>query len=267
MDNTFEPFLTLEVRNGLVQHMLDEAPNECCGVITLSKGKYAYIRKENVHREPEHHFSFDKKTKAEVNTKKSVVAYCHSHPTGPAVPSKKDMEIQTAIRKPSVIASVSPDTGLIDLFSFGDHLLDAPLEGRDFRYGQFDCLHAIRSYVWQIEQRYMPPAPASEDGWWNIGKDDPAELADNPNLYEKNFKNYGYREFTPDLENPSSVNYPREGDILLMQMGAPVINHAAVYIGNNLIYHHRFGKQSGTTPIGYVLGANYIRKWVRHEQN
>jgi cell wall-associated NlpC family hydrolase len=154
--------------------------------------------------------------------------------------------------------------GIIEVFSFGDHLLDAPLNEREFRFNVFDCLSALRSWVWQNEGRYMPPK-AYEAGWWTVGMDDPSKLSDNPNLYEKHFEDYGYREFTPDFNNANSMWHPKVGDVLLMQMGAPVINHVAVYEGNNLIYHHRVNHKSGPTPIGYLLGTNVIRKWVRYE--
>ncbi|HEU5092912.1 MAG TPA: Mov34/MPN/PAD-1 family protein, partial [Nitrospira sp.] len=262
--NELEPFLTLEVRNALTQHMVDEGDRECCGLITLSKGKYAYVRSENVHPEPEKSFRFDKQTNVDLSRKKSIVAYCHSHPNGPQVPSQHDTEKQDQIKKPAVIVARNPLTGVIDLFSFGDHLLEAPLDRRDFRYNVFDCLAALRSEVWQREGRYMPPA-FSENGWWLVGYRNPAEVRDNLNLYERNFERYGYREFTVDLENSSSPYAPKIGDVLMMQLGAPVINHVAVYVGNNLIYHHRQDKLSGHTPIGYVLGAGYVRKWVRHE--
>lgn len=264
--NELEPFLTLAVKNALTRHMIAQGDNECCGLITLSKGEYEYHPVENVHPKPEESFRFDKQTNADVSRKKSIVAYCHSHPHGPQVPSQHDTEAQARIGKPAVIVARNPATGVIDLFSFGDHLLEAPLDQRDFRYNVFDCLSALRSWVWQNEGRYMPPA-FSEDGWWLVGKDSFAELPNNLNLYDKNFARYGYREFTVDLDNPASKYAPKIGDVLMMQLGAPVVNHVAVYVGNNLIYHHRQGKRSGKTPIGYVLGQNCVRKWVRHEDN
>lgn len=263
LDNC-EPFITHEIRSAIIQHMKAEAPKECCGLITLTRGKYNYEPKDNVHADPEHFFSFDKENKVAIQRRKSVVAYVHSHPTGPSVPSQRDVEVQLSVKKPSLIGYCDPTTGVVDLFSFGDHLLEAPLDGRIFRYNQFDCVFALRSWVWQNEKRYMPPPPTSSDGWWVIGAQEPDKLSENPDLYTKNFKNYGYEEFTPDLGNPSSEWHPKTGDVMLMQLAAPVINHAAVYTGNNLLYHHRAGKLSGPQAAGYLLPST--RKWVRYHE-
>jgi proteasome lid subunit RPN8/RPN11 len=264
MDNKLEPFLTLEVRNAIFQHMVEAGEHECCGLITLSSGEYKYVPQENVSANPTETFSFSKEVKAKMSRSKSVVAIAHSHPNGPDTPSAMDMKTQISLKAPSVIAYRNPDTGVVGIFSFGDHLLDAELVGRDFRYNQFDCVQALRSWVWQNEKRYMPPPPPSDNGWWMRGADNAEELTENLNLYERNFERYGYKVYTPDLDGHSEWS-PRVGDVLLMQLGAPVINHAAVYVGDNLVYHHRAGKQSNYNPIGYFLNMGYIRKWVRHE--
>lgn len=260
-----EPFLTKDTRNAIVTHALEDLSVEVCGLIKLSTGgEYEYERVGNLHPEPGQHFRLSKSDAARLRTKKNVVAYVHSHPNGPVWPSENDVAVQLRIGKPSVIVARDIDSGAVEVFSFGDHLLDAPLIEREFRFNVYDCLAALRSWVWQHKGRHMP-GKAYAPGWWDIGKEDPSQLADNPNLYEKCFEEYGYQLFDPDFTNPESPNHPKIGDVLLMQMGAPVVNHVAVYEGNNLIYHHRVNKKSGLTPIGYLMGTNVIRKWVRHE--
>jgi proteasome lid subunit RPN8/RPN11 len=259
--NDYEPFLPFAVRNAIIAHMQEEAPKECCGSITLANGEYTYERHENVHPEPEKHFRFTKAVSTKINRTKSIVAFVHSHTNGNLSPSKYDMEMQAKVYKPSVIATSNPATGVVSVFSFGDHLLDYPLNGRMFHYGVFDCLEAVRAEAWQREGRYMPPAPRHED-WWLPDADVPD--ADR-NMYEDNFRKYGYVEFTPNFSEADSEFHPQVGDVLLMQIASPhAVNHAAVYIGGNLIYQHRMLRLSGPTPLGYMIDTGVIRKWVRH---
>lgn len=266
MDSSkLEPFLTRDTRNAMAVHMLETPEVEVCGLITLSKGEYEYHRLENVHPEPKDSFRLSKKDSARIAADPDVVAYCHSHPNGPVYPSQHDVEVQAKIMKPAAMCVRDPSMGAIEVFSFGDHLLDAELMDRDFRFNVFDCLAALRSHAWQTEKRYMPPKPY-EAGWWEVGLEDPTEIPKNENLYERCFQDYGYRDFTPDFSNPADEWHPRIGDVLMLQMGAPVINHVGVYVGDNLVYHHRVNKKSGTTPVGYLLGGNVIRKWVRYNE-
>jgi proteasome lid subunit RPN8/RPN11 len=260
--NDFEPFLTHDIRNAIVEHMLEEAPNECCGSITSSNNGYVYNRHKNVHSNPAEHFKFSKSVSARISTSDTVAAYVHSHPAGMFEPSKHDMKVQVSVGKPSVIATSDPHTGVVSVFSFGDHLLEYPLDGRPWHYGVFDCLEAVRSEMFQRTGIVLPAAPRFND-WWLPGND---EIPDSDrNMYEDNFRRYGYVEFTPNLEDPASESHPQVGDLLLMQINSPTaINHAAVYMGDNLIYQHRALRQSGKTPLGYMLNVGTIRKWVRH---
>jgi proteasome lid subunit RPN8/RPN11 len=264
MDN-IEPFLTKDTRNALALHMLDDLEVERCGLITLSKiGEYEFHPVENVHEEPEKAFRLSKEDSARVMQDKDVVAFCHTHPNGPLCPSEKDVEVQARLKKPSVICARDPGTGIVDIFSLGDHLLDAPLYKRVFRYNTFDCLGALRSWVWQTEGRYMPPMPY-EPGWWLVGFNNPEELPNNPNLYEKHFRRYGYKPFSPVFDDPTNEYHPRPGDVLMMMFGVSVVNHVAVYKGDDLIYHHRVDHMSCDTPLGYLIGNNVVRRWVRYE--
>ena len=266
-DVNVEPFLTSAVRSAIALHMMEDETVECCGLVTLSNGEYEYVPHENVHPDSgkidpttglvQDVFKFSPKVAASITSAKSrVAAYVHSHPRGPVWPSKADMITQKKVGKPAVIVARTKDK-VIDIFSHGDHLLDAPLIGRKFRWSVFDCKEAIRSWVWQNEQYLIDSYPRSMD--WFLEKD----KTKNENMYEKNFEEQGYKEFVADVENSGSALHPAVGDILLMQLDAPVTNHAAIYVGDNLIYHHRIGKSSGTTSLGYLMGTGAVRKWLR----
>jgi proteasome lid subunit RPN8/RPN11 len=260
----YEPFLPFTVKNDILAHMDTDSPKEACGLITLSSGKYQYEPQKNISKDQDHHFQFDKRTSTRLITDDSVVAYVHSHPFGQAMASKLDMEIQKRVGKPSVISSRDPLTGIVEVFSFGDHLLTVPLIGREFRYTALDCYEAYRSWYFQVLNIKMPQVPRHNE-WWNRLNYDNIPVEDQ-DMYSKYYKDQGFRNFEPVFSDPDHENTPKVGDVLLMQMGADVANHIAVYVGNNLIYHHRAGKRSSEMPLGYCLNNGYIRHWLRLEK-
>lgn len=262
--NTYEPFLTAAVKNALFAHMSEDEEIECCGVITLSDGEYAYEACENTHADPAKYFRFNAETRNRIITQEEIVAYAHSHPVGPGHPSKLDQEIQLKTGKPSVIAYRDISTGAVGVFSFGDHLLDAPLVGREFREAVFDCYEAIRSYAWQIEGRKMDAYPRHA-GWWGREFQEDPEFVQDHDMYVRNFKDQGYVQFTPTLQGMQDEWTPQMGDLILLKLGAQVVNHAGVYVGNNRVYHHRLGRPSTETSIGYMLDKSLGTMWIRHE--
>ena len=263
MTNECEPFLTYEVRNALLDHMNEAGDEECCGVITLSEGRYAYQRCKNEAKSPTERFAFSKADRNRIVRNKAIVAYAHSHPNGPSYPSQLDQETQRKVCKPAVIVCRDPKHGQVAVFSHGDHLLDAPLDGRVFRHAVFDCYESIRSCVWQFEGRKMDPYPREAE-WWEASVQNDPKHKDMVNLYDR-FTEQGYREFTPRLKPDDAGLEVQIGDIILMKLGTTVINHGAYYLGNNEVHHHRLGRRSGSTPIGYVLDKQYDSRWIRHE--
>lgn len=262
-----EPFLTHAVKGALVEDMFANLDKEVCGLITLSDGEYRYEKVENVHEEPAHNFRMDPVARMRLMTDDNVIGYAHSHPNGPNIPTCLDMSVQKRVGKPSVIASVDGERGIVEVFSFGNHLLDAPLIGRDFRYGVMDCYEAIRAWRWQNQGYKMDQYPR-HDNWWSadgVEGREPTEL----NFYQRCYSEQGYVSYEPDFSNPMSERHPRRGDLVLMQMGSDIgiMNHAGIYVGNNLIYEHRLGKKSGEVPVGYRLGTDMIRMWARPENN
>ena len=55
------------------------------------------------------------------------------------------------------------------------------------------------------------------------------------------------------------------GDVIMMRIQAPVTNHAAVYLGNNIMLHHAFGNLSARVPYGKYYRDRTVRI-VRHKE-
>jgi cell wall-associated NlpC family hydrolase len=73
---------------------------------------------------------------------------------------------------------------------------------------------------------------AYDSHWWLKGQ----------NLYLDHFEEAGFVQ--------TDTAAMREHDVLLMQVGAPVINHAAVYLGNNQLMQHCAGRLSSRDVYG-----------------
>ncbi len=57
----------------------------------------------------------------------------------------------------------------------------------------------------------------------------------------------------------------REGDMILMRLQSQVTNHAAIYLGDNIILHHAFGNLSARVPYGKYYRDRTVRVVRRKE--
>jgi cell wall-associated NlpC family hydrolase len=117
----------------------------------------------------------------------------------------------------------------------------APLLGRMWCHGVLDCYSLIRDW-YRLERGIVLPDFTRSDEWW----------LKNQNLYVDNFRAAGFtRIVDEDALQP--------GDVLLMQIMAPVPNHGAVYLGDGIILHHLHGRLSCREVWG-----GYYKKHTTH---
>ena len=100
----------------LVDHAIDRAPEECCGILTGSRdGSQAHVeavhRTENVADEPRTTYEVDPVEQLEIMTAcedrgRDVVGFYHSHPAGPGGPSPTDRARATWVDHTHVIVSL-----------------------------------------------------------------------------------------------------------------------------------------------------------------
>lgn len=176
-------------------------------------------------------------------------AVFHSHPGGPFAPSGMDMIFQYTSALPHGIAAFDDSDG--QLFWFGDELPIPPLVGRGFRHGVSDCYELIRHcymLLWNIELPYIP----RDWKWWKSGQ----------SLYNDGFKPAGFVEIEASEALP--------GDCLLFTVGSQTPNHAAVWLGNDLILHHLSSRLaydpfrlSTVETMGHL--GRFISKALRYE--
>lgn len=220
-------------RDDALAHAMAEMPREACGLLIIRKGREVYRPCRNLAvGDDQFIISPDDYEAAEAEGE--VVAVVHSHPFIPPEPSQADLVSCEATGLPWHI--VNAPTG--NWYSFEPTGYVAPLVGRQFSHGVLDCYAIIRDWYKQARGITLPDYER-HDGWWHVGK----------NLYLENFGNAGF-QVCQDLH---------EGAVLLMQVGSQVPNHAAIYLGDDMILHHVQGRLSSRDIYG-----GYWRKHTTH---
>lgn len=220
------------------EHAKAEYPRECCGLVIVERGKPVYVACTNMAETPAAHFALSPLDYAQAENRGEILRIVHSHPDIHPAPSEADKVSCELSGVPWLI--VNWPTGQIVEFEPSGY--QAPLIGRTFAHAVLDCYSLIRDYYRQELGIELMDFKRREE-WWLKGD----------NLYLQGFGEAGFIEADP----------MREHDVLLMQIGSPVINHAAIYIGNNQILQHCAGRLSSRD----VYGGGWRRatiKIVRH---
>lgn len=200
-------------------------PTEACGLIYLVRGKPRLHPCVNLASNPEAEFEIGPEQFAEADGLGDVIGVIHSHPDGTGQPSAFDLASHAASGLAWWIVGLAAADADPDI-QFLPPANEQPLVGRAFVHGVTDCYSIVRDY-YRAELGISLPDYRRENDWWHKGQ----------NLYEDNFANAGFVALPPD-------HAPRPGDIILMNIGANVANHAAVYLGDNVILHHLQGRLS-----------------------
>lgn len=226
------------------RHAIECLPAESCGlVVRAADGAVLYWPCRNIAPAGEFQCHWDDLARAE-DLGFEILGVVHSHP-GQRVPrpGAGDVACCDAGDLPWHVVGVDGDAAprWVD---FEPAWRIAPLEGRVFVHGATDCYSIIRDW-YRLEHGVVLPDYPRADGWWDAGDD----------LYRQQFEDAGFRE----VAGP-----PEPGDVLLMQIRAPVPNHGALYLGGDMIAHHLAGRLSLTEAWDGALRA-CTRIILRHD--
>lgn len=224
-------------------HVADEYPNEACGVVVQSGNKQIYIPCRNIADSPGDNFVMAPEDWIVASGRGEVLMVVHSHPdVAQLIPSETD-RIQCD--------HSGVEWGIMS-WPEGDWCQISPRQDRDYVgrpwvLGHADCWSLIMDYYrrefgitlnnWSVPRE-----------WWESGAE---------RLYDDNWQAEGF------IEVP--VNEMAPGDMIMMQVGAPVTNHAGIYIGENMMLHHNFGNLSTRVPLGFYWRERIVRV-VRHRE-
>ena len=230
-----------EIKEQALAHAKSEVPKESCGLVVVVKGRKRYFPCKNIAETPDEHFVLDPISYVEAEEKGEIIAVVHSHPVTNHAPSSADKVACEKSRLPWHV--VNPNT---ELWGYCEPSgFELPYVGRQFVHGIIDCYTLCRDWYnkeWNLNLRDYE----RRDEWWYKGE----------NLYLDNFKKEGFHEI--------KVSDLVIGDALLMQLESPVPNHAAIYLGDNVVLHHVQGRLSSRD----VYGGYYQKvtaKALRHE--
>ena len=90
------------------EHALREAPQECCGVILVKKGKRKYYPCTNISKEPDS-FIIDPNEYTKLSLQGDIEYIVHSHTTGQE-PSEHDLQACNALKIPYLIYYIESQT-------------------------------------------------------------------------------------------------------------------------------------------------------------
>ncbi|WP_428945310.1 C40 family peptidase [Pantoea sp. FN060301] len=232
-----------KIINAVRAHVEAEYPNEACGVVIQSGRSQSYIPCRNISDTPSEHFSLAPQDYAAAEEQGEVLMIIHSHPdVVQLVPSEMD-RVQCDHSGIEWGIMSWPDGDFCTI----SPRVDRDYTGRQWVLGHADCWALIMDYYRQEHGLELNNWSVDYE-WWKGGEE---------NRYEDNWQAEGF------VEVPSAEM--REGDMLMMQVSAPVINHAAIYLGDNIILHHMSGQLSARVPYGKYYRDRTMRVVRRKE--
>lgn len=234
------------LKTEILSHAKATEPQEACGFVVsrYQDSELIYLPCENVAVDPANYFEIDADDFVRAELQGEIVAVVHSHPdsdTEKGLPylSTADRECQTRLNLPFWLVC----GGELQIFR-----PIPPLVGREFVNQSQDCrILCLDAYMLsgldidQSELRY-------EFDWFEQGE----------NLYEQYLEKADFEKLPFDA-------VPQLGDVVLLQVGSPVPNHAGIYLGNQMMLHHSLGRLSARVPYDGAWLQQTHSIW-RHKQ-
>ena len=197
-------------------HAKDQDPKEAVGLLLNIRGKQKYYPCQNLAITNHQEFILNPEDYVKADNLGDIVAVVHSHPSTPPIPSKADRISCEHSKLPWHI--VNPKTG--EWGQCQQEVYVPDLLGRTWVWGVTDCWSLVVD--WYKQERGI------------ILKDyartmTPQEFLEDP-LFEDYAWRTGFRELRPD--EPCE-----EGDVLLMSIMHPTLNHVAIFLGDMVLHH------------------------------
>lgn len=232
-----------KLMNEIRTHVSAEYPKEACGLIVETGTGQRFIPCRNVAENPADTFTLSPDDYLAASELGEIIMVIHSHPdVVQLVPSEMD-RIQCDHSGVEWGIMSWPDGDFCTLSPRGDR----ELAGRRWVLGHADCWSLIMDY-YRMEHGIIVKNYSVDREWWVDGKE---------NLYDDNWHAEGFVEI--------DVSGMRAGDMIMMRVQAPVTNHAAIYLGDNIMIHHMFGNLSARVPYGKYYRDRTVRVVRRKE--
>jgi proteasome lid subunit RPN8/RPN11 len=215
-----------QIVTALREHAAAESPRECCGMVLSVDGIQTYRACRNIATGSAE-FEIHPEDWNVYQDSGEVLAICHSHVFRSPQPSQADLVGCEYSGLPWII--INHPTGIVHWFKPTGY--QAPLLGRNFVHSIFDCYSLVVDHYARALQITLPDFHR-DDEWWNKGG----------NLYLDHFDEAGFHQVP--------IKSMRENDMILMRIRSPVPNHAAIYLGGNVILQHLQNRLSSRDIYG-----------------
>ena len=214
-----------------LDHAKKDSPKESVGLLVNIKGKEVYKPCNNLSLNPDKCFVLDPEDYVAAANSGDIIAIIHSHPTTELVFSESDKVNCESSKLPWHI--VDPRTNRWIYREPDGYVPD--LLGRRWVWGVTDCWSLVRDYYKKERNILLRDYDRSMS---------PEEFLENP-LFESYAWRTGFRELRVD-ENL------QVGDVLLMSIMHPTLNHVAIYLGD-MVLHHLTDRLSCREPYSLWL--------------
>ena len=220
-------------------------PNEACGLIYSDKvGKPHFVECKNASLEPRHNFLIDPNEYLEIEKLGEVVGCWHTHCEAAPKASEADKQGCKNTQVPWFIGAVfKKEHGFefegLTLVEVDDDY-EAPLIGRTYTFGVFDCFSLMRDFYKREMHIELPDLPRAERAWTS-----------EPDYMARRAQD------TFDLVRLPENAVLQRGDIFLIQTGVEGADHIGIYLGDDRILHQMRNRLSRMD----IYGGSY---WQEH---
>ncbi len=203
-------------KDAALLHAKDQDPKEAVGLLLNVKGKERYFPCQNLAITNHQEFILNPEDYVKADNLGEIIGIVHSHPITPPTPSQADRISCEHSNLPWYI--VNPKTEQWGECKPEGYVPD--ILGRQWVWGVTDCWSLVRDWYKQEKNIELIDYERSIT---------PQEFLENP-LFEKYAKDTGFRE----LANNEAL---KEGDVLLMSIMHPTLNHVAIFLGDMVLHH------------------------------
>ena len=203
-------------KDAALKHAKEQDPRESVGVLIVIKGKEQYYPCNNLSTYSQQCFILDPEDYVKADALGEITAIVHSHPVTPPSPSQADkVSCEQSGLKWHIVNPKTETWGYCEPTGY-----KPPLIGRQWVWGVTDCWSLVRDYYKEQHNiqllDYERPTT-------------PQDFLDNP-LFEKYAERTGFRQLNKDEKL-------QKGDVLLMSILHPTLNHVAIFLGDEILHH------------------------------
>ena len=203
-------------KDAALKHAKEQDPRESVGVLIVIKGKEQYYPCNNLSTYSQQCFILDPEDYVKADALGEITAIVHSHPVTPPSPSQADkVSCEQSGLKWHIVNPKTEMWGYCEPTGY-----KPPLIGRQWVWGVTDCWSLVRDYYKEQHNiqllDYERPTT-------------PQDFLDNP-LFEQYAERTGFRQLNKDEKL-------QKGDVLLMSILHPTLNHVAIFLGDEILHH------------------------------